>query len=102
MEIRDQPGLQALAPRGFGDVIDRINAAIEVGLHHSVRRRIGAECHDVQAGPAHVRLQTGGNKAGMRLKVIENARQQGLLQIMIIHPSDRRCSSCNQRDHRGG
>ena len=101
-EIGDDAREQTLAPDLFGEVVDRIDPAVETGEHHSVHRRMIRECRDIGTRAGHVRLQVRGEQPRMRLDAVEHARQQRLFQVAIAQPSDRGDRGRNQQDHRDG
>ncbi len=100
--LGSQPGSQPLAPERLRDLIGRIDAAIETGTHQAMDRRQAVKGGNVAGSAAHMRVQLGGDKPGMRLDAIEHAGQQRLLQVAIAQPSDRGYRERNQQDHRGG
>ena len=101
-EIGDQTRLQALAPGRFGEVVDRINSAIEMGQHHAMRGGVRGERRDVGPRATHIGLQIRGDQPRMGLDAIEHARQQRLFQAAVAEPSDRGDRDCDQQDHRAG
>ena len=97
-----QPTSQPLAPERLRNLIGRIDSAVEACTHHATDRLQTLKGRNFAGAVASVGFQFGGDKPGMRLDAIEDARQQGLFQVAIAQPSDGGYRERNQQDHRGG
>ena len=92
----------AVAPRLFGDAVDRIDAPRFVCADQSVQRHRGTKACDISAGAGRVVFKLGRDLPRVRLDAVARALQQRLFQVAIAQPSDRGYRDRDQRNHRDG
>ena len=101
-EFRCKAGRYPVAPRLFGDAIDRVDAASLSGADQSLQRRRRTKARDISGRAGCVIFEVGRHLPRMRLDAVAGAQQQRLFQAAIAQPADRGNRDRDQRNHRDG
>ena len=101
-DIGNEACQQPLAPGLFGQMINRIDAIVEMGVDHAAHGGIGAERHDVGMRAVGLGFELGGEQPRLGFDAIDHARQERPFKAVMAQPPDRGDRNRDQQNHRDG